>query len=151
MTLRRILKFEITCDGYYPDGRKCPCETTIEAHSQYAAEEQARQTGWYQDHRGWICNAAGGHRDDNRKPKPETTRTITTAAPRNDLTAPYDATWGYVALHPGINVKAGETVGTLMSACGRVLLAIHNNRAQLYRRRQDGNFQLASETPLGDE
>ena len=63
MTLRNVLKFEFTCDGYKPTGSPCPCDLFVEACSQHGAEEQARRIGWYKDHRGWICNA-DGHRGD---------------------------------------------------------------------------------------
>jgi hypothetical protein len=64
VTVRQILKFTITCDGYYPDGRPCSCDITVEADSQAAAEAEAKSYGWYEDHRGWLCNAGDGHRGD---------------------------------------------------------------------------------------
>lgn len=67
MVVRRVLKFRIECDGYKPNGQRCPCDTTIEDHSLVAAEARAKGYGWYEDHRGWLCNARDGHRDDRSK------------------------------------------------------------------------------------
>ncbi|MCV7208389.1 hypothetical protein [Mycolicibacterium canariasense] len=67
MTIQQILRFKLTCDGWYPDGHgPCPCDLTVEATSQQDAEAQAISTGWSRDHRGWICNA-DGHLGDQVK------------------------------------------------------------------------------------
>ena len=63
MTLRQVHKFEFMCDGYRPDGRLCECAMKTEQYGVREAEITARDYGWTQDHRGWICNAIG-HRGD---------------------------------------------------------------------------------------
>lgn len=63
MTLREIRKFRFTCDGWYPDGHAvCGVKMDVEAQTKRMAESQARETGWTEDYRGWLCNARDGHR-----------------------------------------------------------------------------------------
>ena len=67
--IRQVYTFELTCDGYYPEGgphsgEACLCDFVCEAYSSEDFLENAGSYGWYQDHRGWICNARGGHDGD---------------------------------------------------------------------------------------
>lgn len=63
MPMRQVLEFVIDCDGYTPKGKPCPCLLTIKGFSQEDASSRATAFDWYQDHRGWICNAE--HRGDS--------------------------------------------------------------------------------------
>lgn len=65
------------------------------------------------------------------------------------MTPEHDMTWRTVTLNPGIEVKTTQTVSTMMSPCGRVLLAIQGNQARVYRRcNNDGDYQLSAEIDL---
>lgn len=64
MSLRQVHKFEFTCDGYRPDGRVCGLRFETERYGMREAEVYARNRGWTQDHRGWICDHPVGHRGD---------------------------------------------------------------------------------------
>ena len=55
-----------------------------------------------------------------------------------------DMTWTTVTLKPGIDVKAGETYENIMSACGRVLVSVGPDSAQVYRRNRDGDYELTN-------
>lgn len=75
MSLRQVHKFEFICDGYRPDGKPCRVVFKTEQYGKCEAEIIAHDDGWRQDHRGWICGAPGGHRDD-RQAKSERRRYV---------------------------------------------------------------------------
>ncbi|MBI2702087.1 hypothetical protein [Mycobacterium sp. TY814] len=64
------------------------------------------------------------------------------------MTPQHDITWETVTLKPGFEAKAGHSYQQMMSACGRVLVVIGPNGAQVYRRNSDGDYELASSVEL---
>jgi hypothetical protein len=62
MPLTQLRKFEFRCDGYTPKGIRCETKMATEAVTNFEAEYYARNRGWKQDHRGWICGSPDGHR-----------------------------------------------------------------------------------------
>lgn len=64
------------------------------------------------------------------------------------ITPDHDMNWTTVTLKPPLEAKAGEATGTLMSPCGRILVATQPDRAAIYRRNKDGEYELISEVNL---
>lgn len=64
------------------------------------------------------------------------------------ITPEHDMTWTMLSLKPGFDVKAGETVCTMVSPCGRIFLAMLPHEAQIYRRNIEGDFVLVTTIDL---